>query len=69
MCRTAVVLSFKLGLVLLCRGPLLEKYSGMIKLVAVGEIARLDQRRLGLLLYDIVMVPRYLGGDCTVWRV
>jgi len=55
------VLSFKLGLVLLCRGPLLEKYSVMFQLAAGGEIARLDQRRLGLLLYDLVMVPRYLG--------
>jgi len=55
------VLSFKLGLVLLCRGPLLEKYSVMFQLAAGGETARLDQRRLGLLLYDLVMVPKYLG--------
>jgi len=55
------VLSFKLGLVLLCRGPLLEKYSVMFKLAAGGENARLDQRRLGLLLYDLVMIPRYMG--------
>ena len=57
------MLSFKqgLGLVLLCRGPLLEKYSVMFQLAVGGEIARLDQRRLGLLRHDLVMVPRYLG--------
>ena len=55
------VLSFKLGLVLLCRGPLIEKYSVMFQLAAGGESAKIDHRRLGLLLYDLVMVPRYLG--------
>ena len=54
------VLSFKLGLVLLCRGSLLEKYSVMFRLAAGGEISGLDQKRLGLLLYNLVMVPRYL---------
>ena len=54
------VLSFKLAIILLCRGPLLEKYSVMFSVTA-GAGGQLDQRRLGLMLYDIVMVPRYLG--------
>ena len=54
------VLSFKLAIVLLCRGPLVEKYSVMFNISAGGG-DRLDQRRLALFLYDLVMVPRYLG--------
>ena len=54
------VLSFKLAVVVLCRGPLLEKYSILYTLAAQGE-EMLDQRRLGLLLYDLVQAPRYLG--------
>ena len=54
------VLSFKLAIVLLCRGPLVEKYSVMFN-IAAGEGDKLDQRRLALFLYDLVMVPRYLG--------
>ena len=54
------VLSFKLGLVVLCRGPLKEKYSVIFN-TAVGREEGLDQRRLALLLYDLVQVPRYLG--------
>ena len=54
------VLSFKLAIILLCRGPLLEKYSVMFSITA-GTSGNLDQRRLGLMLYDLVMVPRYLG--------
>ena len=54
------VLSFKLAIVLLCRGPLVEKYSVMFN-IAAGEGHQLDQRRLALFLYDLVMVPRYLG--------
>jgi len=54
------VLSFKLSIILLCRGPLTEKYSVMFSVTA-GTEQKLDQRRLGLLLYDLMMVPRYLG--------
>merc|ERR1719370_1601309 len=54
------VLSFKLAVVVLCRGPLLEKDSILYTLAAQGE-EMLDQRRLGLLLYDLVQAPRYLG--------
>ena len=58
------VLSFKLGLVILCRGPLSEKYLVMFSLAAGSEdleVAGMDHRRLGLLLYDLVQIPRYLG--------
>ena len=54
------VISFKLAVVLLSRGPLTEKYSVMFSLFA-GDSETLDQRRLGLMLYDLMMVPRYLG--------
>ena len=57
------VLSLKLGLVLLCRGPLNEKYSVLFNLAAgsVEEAGLLDQRRLGLLLHDCMQLPKYLG--------
>jgi len=58
------VLSFKLGLVILCRGPLNEKYGVMFNLAAGGTDSKetlLDQRRLGLLLYDCMQIPKYLG--------
>ena len=54
------VISFKLAVVLLSRGPLMEKYSVMFSLFS-GDSETLDQRRLGLMLYDLMMVPRYLG--------
>ncbi|XP_043071676.1 dystrophin, isoforms A/C/F/G/H isoform X9 [Drosophila grimshawi] len=54
------VLSFKVGLVLLCRGHLEEKYRYLFRLVADTE-RRADQRRLGLLLHDCIQVPRQLG--------
>ncbi|XP_026850422.1 dystrophin, isoforms A/C/F/G/H isoform X3 [Drosophila persimilis] len=54
------VLSFKVGLVLLCKGHLEEKYRYLFRLVADTE-RRADQRRLGLLLHDCIQVPRQLG--------
>ncbi|KMZ02634.1 dystrophin, isoforms A/C/F/G/H isoform X14 [Drosophila simulans] len=54
------VLSFKVGLVLLCRGHLEEKYRYLFRLVADTD-RRADQRRLGLLLHDCIQVPRQLG--------
>merc|ERR550532_2485090 len=54
------VISFKLAIVLLTRGPLMEKYSAMFSLFS-GDTDTLDQRRLGLMLHDLMMVPRYLG--------
>lgn len=57
------VLSFKLGLVILCRGPLSEKYAVMFSLAAGSDSDKtlLDHRRLGLLLYDCMQIPKYLG--------
>lgn len=49
------VLSFKVGLVLLCKGHLEEKYRYLFRLVADTE-RRADQRRLGLLLHDCIQV-------------
>eukprot|EP00099_Drosophila_melanogaster_P001260 NP_001036727.1 dystrophin, isoform E [Drosophila melanogaster] len=54
------VLSFKVGLVLLCKGHLEEKYRYLFRLVADTD-RRADQRRLGLLLHDCIQVPRQLG--------
>ena len=54
------VISFKLAVILLSRGPLMEKCSVMFSLFS-GDSDTLDQRRLGLMLYDLMMVPRYLG--------
>ncbi|XP_034253175.1 dystrophin isoform X3 [Thrips palmi] len=54
------VLSFKVGLVLLSKGHLEEKYRYLFRLIA--DPARLvDQRKLGLLLHDCLQVPRQLG--------
>ena len=54
------VLSLKIGLAVMCRGPLEDKYNIMFDLATGGE-KRLDQRRLGLLIYDCVQIPKYLG--------
>ncbi|KAE8750410.1 hypothetical protein FOCC_FOCC002969 [Frankliniella occidentalis] len=54
------VLSFKVGVVLLSKGHLEEKYRYLFRLIA--DPARLvDQRKLGLLLHDCLQVPRQLG--------
>ncbi|KAL9896526.1 dystrophin isoform 9-T15 [Glossina fuscipes fuscipes] len=54
------VLSFKVGLVLLCRGHLEEKYRYLFRLIADPD-RKVDQRKLGLLLHDCIQVPRQLG--------
>ncbi|CAH0760443.1 unnamed protein product [Diatraea saccharalis] len=54
------VLSFKVGLVLLCKGHLEEKYRYLFRLIA-DPSCRVDQRKLGLLLHDCIQVPRQLG--------
>lgn len=50
----------KVGLVLLCRGHLEEKYRFLFRLIADPE-RKVDQRKLGLLLHDCIQVPRQLG--------
>ncbi|KAJ8679608.1 hypothetical protein QAD02_015395 [Eretmocerus hayati] len=54
------VLSFKVGLVLLCKGHLEEKYRYLFRLIA-DQNRLVDQRKLGLLLHDCIQVPRQLG--------
>ncbi|XP_053672403.1 dystrophin [Anopheles nili] len=54
------VLSFKVGLILLCRGHLEEKYRYLFRLIADLE-KKVDQRKMGLLLHDCIQVPRQLG--------
>uniref|UniRef100_T1HSD6 EF-hand_3 domain-containing protein n=1 Tax=Rhodnius prolixus TaxID=13249 RepID=T1HSD6_RHOPR len=54
------VLSFKVGIVLLCKGHLEQKYRYLFRLMA--DPSRLvDQRKLGLLLHDCIQIPRQLG--------
>lgn len=54
------VLSFKLAIAVLSRAPLAEKYSALFTIAGAGQ-DRLDHKQLGLLLYDLVMIPKYLG--------
>ncbi|XP_044575068.1 dystrophin-like [Cotesia glomerata] len=54
------VLSFKVGLVLLCHGNLEEKYRYLFRLIADPN-RLVNQRKLGLLLHDCIQVPRQLG--------
>lgn len=53
------VLSFKLGILVLCRGSLTEKYLHLYKLV--DQEKKLEPRQLGLLLYDSIQIPKVLG--------
>ncbi|XP_037079338.1 dystrophin-like [Pollicipes pollicipes] len=54
------VLSFKVGIVALSKGHLEEKYRYMFRLIADPQ-RQADQRKLGLLLHDLVQLPRQLG--------
>ncbi|XP_066908769.1 dystrophin isoform X4 [Halyomorpha halys] len=54
------VLSFKIGIVLLCKGHLEQKYGYMFRLMADPN-RLVDQRKLGLLLHDCIQIPRQLG--------
>lgn len=45
----------QVGLVLLCRGHLEEKYRYLFRLIADPE-RKIDQRKLGLLLHDCIQV-------------
>lgn len=54
------VLSFKVGLVILSRGTLEDKYRYLFRLIADPQ-QRADQRKLGLLLHDVLQIPRQLG--------
>lgn len=50
----------QVGLILLCKGHLEEKYRFLFRLIADPE-RKVDQRKLGLLLHDCIQVPRQLG--------
>ncbi|XP_033864777.3 dystrophin-like isoform X14 [Acipenser ruthenus] len=54
------VLSFKTGMVSLCKAHLEDKYRYLFKQV-VSPTGFCDQRRLGLLLHDSIQIPRQLG--------
>ncbi|XP_033616290.1 dystrophin isoform X2 [Fukomys damarensis] len=54
------VLSFKTGIVSLCKAHLEDKYRYLFKQVA-SSTGFCDQRRLGLLLHDSIQIPRQLG--------
>ncbi|XP_069495183.1 dystrophin isoform X3 [Ambystoma mexicanum] len=54
------VLSFKTGIVSLCKAHLEDKYRYLFKQVASSS-GFCDQRRLGLLLHDSIQIPRQLG--------
>ncbi|KAI8520836.1 hypothetical protein Bbelb_005900 [Branchiostoma belcheri] len=54
------VLSFKVGIISLCRAHLEDKYRFNFRLIAEAT-GFADQRKLGLLLHDLIQVPRQLG--------
>ncbi|XP_072370091.1 dystrophin isoform X13 [Scyliorhinus torazame] len=54
------VLSFKSGIMSLCKAHLEDKYRYLFKQVA-SPTGFCDQRRLGLLLHDAIQIPRQLG--------
>ncbi|XP_067848893.1 dystrophin isoform X11 [Heptranchias perlo] len=54
------VLSFKTGIMSLCKAHLEDKYRYLFKQVA-SPTGFCDQRRLGLLLHDAIQIPRQLG--------
>ncbi|XP_044044305.1 dystrophin isoform X16 [Siniperca chuatsi] len=53
-------LSFKTGIVSLCKAHLEDKYRFLFRQVA-SATGFCDQRRLGLLLHDSIQIPRQLG--------
>ena len=56
------VLSFKVGLLVLCRGPLTEKYTQLFQLISDDKKEALTSPRpLALLLYDCIQIPKYLA--------
>nr|AAH95190.1 Dmd protein [Danio rerio] len=53
-------LSFKTGIISLCKAHLEDKYRFLFREVA-SATGFCDQRRLGLLLHDAIQIPRQLG--------
>lgn len=54
------VLAFKVGLVALCHATLEEKYKFLFSLIADRRM-RTDARHIGLLIHDVIQIPRLLG--------
>uniref|UniRef100_A0A7N6ARJ5 Dystrophin related protein 2 n=1 Tax=Anabas testudineus TaxID=64144 RepID=A0A7N6ARJ5_ANATE len=54
------VLSFKMGLVILCNADVQEKYKYLFRQVS-GAGGLTDQRHLSLLLHEAIQIPRQLG--------
>nr|CAH7713664.1 unnamed protein product [Callosobruchus chinensis] len=54
------VLSFKVGLTILSKAHLEEKYRYLFRLIADPD-QKADQRKLGLLLHDVLQIPKQLG--------
>ncbi|XP_074663011.1 dystrophin-like isoform X2 [Tubulanus polymorphus] len=54
------VLSFKVGIILLCKAHLEDKFRFIFRLIADAN-GFVDQRRLALLLHDCIQIPRQLG--------
>ncbi|XP_023219988.1 dystrophin-like [Centruroides sculpturatus] len=54
------ILSYKVGLVLLSKGTLEDKFRYLFRLIADAN-GGADERKLGLLLHDCVQIPRLLG--------
>ncbi|KAG0431475.1 hypothetical protein HPB47_021764, partial [Ixodes persulcatus] len=54
------ILSFKVGIILLCKGNLEDKFRYLFRLIADANGCA-DERQLGLLLHDCVQLPRLLG--------
>ena len=53
------VLSLKIGILVLCRGPLTEKYIQLFHLVSKEE--SMSAHHLALLLFDAIQIPKYLA--------
>ncbi|XP_071957062.1 dystrophin-like isoform X2 [Antedon mediterranea] len=54
------VLSFKLGIVMLCKAHLEDKYRYVFRTIAHQD-GFVDKRRLGLFFHDSIQIPRQLG--------
>ena len=59
------VLSFKIGLLVLCRGPLTEKYTQLFDLISEENHSQKEEltspQPLALLLHDCIQIPKYLA--------
>ncbi|XP_067674722.1 dystrophin-like isoform X3 [Haliotis asinina] len=54
------VLSFKIGIIIMCKAQLEDKYRFIFRLIADTN-GFTDQRKLGLLVHDCIQIPRQLG--------